>query len=227
MKRTFRPFSKYFRTFLINYFIYPFYDEKRLSFNKNKSEENKIKRLRGQLSPEERLEIKKLTPLFTKIALFLKRTQDKKYSYIKNKVYFVFMYSEVEQYFFKCYKKILMIESMTEIDAEKKTLRVMMGSHWIKIFENFKNLREINHNIDNNLVEKLNDFKVIRNLFAHGDGTITEIYLRRITNSSLKFGEKLNLTSDLVSKYINISINILGKFDNALLQKYPELKFEI
>jgi len=164
MKRTFRPFSKYFRTFLINYFIYPFYyDEKRVSFNKNKNEENKIKRLRSLLSPEARLEIKKLTPLVNKILLFFKRTHEEMYSYIKNKVYFVFIYSEVEQYFFKCYKNILMIKSMTEIDAERKTIYFIMKNYWIEIFENFKNLCEINHNIDNNLVENLNDFKVIRN----------------------------------------------------------------
>jgi len=40
---------------------------------------------------------------------FLKRISDKAYSYIKNGAYLVFIYSEVEQYFFKCMKKYLNI----------------------------------------------------------------------------------------------------------------------
>ena len=64
-----------------------------------------------------------------------------------------------------------MIKSMNEIEAERNTRDFIMRKSWSTIFENCKGL--IDNDINDNLMKELDNFRINRNLFAHGDGTIT------------------------------------------------------
>lgn len=120
------------------------------------------------------------------------RISESEYSYIKNRALLIFTYSEMEQYFFRCMNYCIINPGVPEIQAEKEAEELMRNS-WETIFNLFKTLYNLNHNLDSNLINEVQKFKIIRNLFTHGDGTVNQKYLNYFPNSNLQLREKLNL----------------------------------
>jgi hypothetical protein len=226
-KYSFRKGSEYFRIFYNNSVLYShFYIEKRDSLedflrDREQSINSNIRNLskKFKLNQEDITSIKEFN-----VSLF-PRISESEYSYIKKRAFLIFTYSEMEQYFFRCMNYCIIKTGVSEIQAEKETVDFIMRNNWEKIFEGFKTLHRLNHNLNSNLIDELQKFKIIRNLFAHGNGTINQKYLNNFPNSNQKFGEKLNLIPELIFKYFNLSSEIIAYFDDALLKIFPELTY--
>ena len=82
----------------------------------------------------------------------------------------------------------------------------------------------VHHQIKPQKIEKLEVLKQIRNIFTHGDGTITERYLKKVRYSDYKLGEKFKLSVQMVDYYLRLAFDIIMKFDKVLVKKYPDFK---
>ncbi len=226
-KVDFKPVSVYHKTFLQNFFLYQhYYSEKRKSLGEflewqenfsNKMIKNLTNLKSRTITQDEITSIKELnTILFPRIS-------DKLFSSLKNRMYFLFLYSEVENYFFKCMKYLMISKSFPDNVAEKNTTDVIMKNSWYEILKMFKELYKIRHNINDDLIQELNNFRTIRNLFAHGNGIITNRFLKRFQNPDFHVGEIFDLNTDIIPKYTNTIIGIIPQFDEVLLKKCPEL----
>lgn len=222
----FRIGSESFRIFFNYSFLYiHFYVEKRDSLEGFlRDREQSVNSTIRNLSKKIKLNQEDITSIKEFNFSLFPRISESAYSYIKKRAFLVFTYSEMEQYFFRCMKYCFTKTSESEIQTEKET-EDLMRNPWKKIFEGFKTLHRLNHNLNSNLINELQKFKIIRNLFAHGNGTINKKYLNNFPNSNQKFGEKLNLTTKLIYKYFNLSSEIIAYFDDALLKIFPELTY--
>lgn len=89
----------------------------------------------------------------------------------------------------------------------------------------------IQHTIDESELKLLNFFKQIRNLYSHGDGTINQIFIKRIKNlikdkNKYKKGVKFLLTDKLIQDLELIMKHILIKFDRSIITLFPELLYK-
>ncbi len=66
--------------------------------------------------------------------------------------------------------------------------------------------------------------KQIRNIFTHGDGTITRRYLSKVFPSDYKLGEKFRLSLEMLDYYQGLALEVLKKFDKALIDKNPDFQ---
>ncbi len=168
----------------------------------------------------------------------------------QNQHYILFVYSQMEQYFFKCFKSVLMIEpdilkentlTIQKILENNKDFDLILDekaeeialkqfrTNFSDIFEKF--VREklgLRHGITEDEIMALNDFKQLRNLFAHGDGTITRSFLKKVQEPSLKLGlgDKLQITKEIKNKAWEIVLQVVMKFDEVLVKTYPELSYK-
>lgn len=155
-----------------------------------------------------------------------------------------FIYSEFEHYLFKCIKYILMkypsrmsekeikigmilnynydINTVIEAKAEM-VVENLLRKNFNDIFNKISDFYGIKHNITEQEIYDISELRQIRNLFTHGDGTVTHIYLNRVKDTPYKLGEKLKITTELHKHAGDIVYRITKKFDEALLIKYPEL----
>ena len=140
---------------------------------------------------------------------------------IENANTLILLFSEFENYLFKCFKFIilknpsivgkqtitikeliekqgdisLIIEEIAEESALKKfNLDILLDDIIEKKIHNkfYKGYEEVFHyaekilgvkyNISKDLIKLLNFFKQVRNIYAHGDGTITRIFMSKIKN---------------------------------------------
>ena len=169
--------------------------------------------------------------------------QDFIYYICRNAINFTF--SEIENYFFKCFKELyvkypekiqgkkLKLKRLIEQDFDgQRLLEVAAYDEAEKIhrtsikdvlYEAEKN-HGIIHQIKPREMEKLDALKQIRNIFTHRDGTITRRYLKKVRKSDFKLGEKFILSLEMVNYYQSLSISVLTKFDKALLKKYPNFE---
>ena len=69
----------------------------------------------------------------------------------------------------------------------------------------------LKHSLTENEINSLIEFKLLRDLYAHGDGTVTQIYLDKVPNSKVNLGDKLNLTLELIIESYTTVIKILNK----------------
>lgn len=162
-----------------------------------------------------------------------------------------FLYTEMEHYFFKCFKEIYLNNSekigekkvsisniidfnyngkkLLEAVVERNVEDIIHGS-FRKIFKEANQTFGISYQIEKGEMDKLFQFKLVRNLFAHGDGTISQHYLdnirniRNIVKSECKLGEKLKITLEMINDFLLLVINVLDKFDENLLKSYPKFK---
>lgn len=228
-KVKFKPITVFFQIFLQNYFLHQhFYIEKRksreeyLEWNENFTNEM-IEKLTAQkrrlISQEEMETIKQLN-----ISAF-PRISDEIFSSIKNRVHFVFNYSEAEHCFFKSLRFLMIKNSLTEKEAEKQTMEVIMKNSWYKIFDIFKNMFKINYTINSKLIQELQNYKFIRNVFVHGNGTVTQRFLRKFPSSNLSVGDTYILETENIFYYSGVLFDIISPFDEILLKNHPEIKF--
>lgn len=223
----FRKGSEYFRIFFKNSFLYiHFYLEKRDSLEGFlRDREQSINSTIRNLSKKIKLNQEDITSIKAFNLSLFPRITESAYTYIKKRAFLVFTYSEMEQYFFRCMNYCIIKTGVSEIQAEKETVDFIMRNNWQKIFDGFKTLHRLNHNLNSNLINEVQKFRIIRNLFAHGNGTINQKYLNHFPNSNQRFGEKLNLTTKLINKYFNLSSEIIAYFDDALLKIFTELTY--
>ncbi len=102
---------------------------------------------------------------------------------------------------------------------------------YTEIFHFAERILGVKHSIHEDLINLLNFFKQIRNLYTHGDGTINQIFLKRIEPLGIKKekyrkGEKVQLTDELVEDLQNIIGSTIIQFDKSLTVLYPELLYK-
>ena len=129
----------------------------------------------------------------------------------------IYIFSEFENYLFKCIKYTLMkypvilddksiklkeiktiqngenISLVKEIIAEN-TASDLFYNNYHEIFKYFKKPLGLKLDFSHKTVNKLNGYKEIRNLVTHGDGIINLLFLNKISNWDLN-PEDLNLNS--------------------------------
>lgn len=49
------------------------------------------------------------------------------------------------------------------------------------------------------------------------------MYLDKVSKSNLKLGNKINITRNILSRFIILLISVLNKFDKSFINKYPEI----
>jgi len=84
---------------------------------------------------------------------------------------------------------------------------------------------EIIHGYTDDDIEEFNKFKALRNLFAHGDGTVTWVYLEKVKEPTLNQGEKVIVTEEIKTNLETKINQLLLKFDKIFLKSYPDLNF--
>ncbi len=196
----------------------------------------------------------------------------KQFYEIENANTLILLFSEFENYFFKCFKYILLkrpsildnqtitikeliekkgdlnliVEEIAEENALRKFYLDMLLDDIIekkihnkfykdydKVFKYAKNILSIKHNISEDLIKWLNFFKQIRNIYAHGDGTITRIFrnkikkfISKVNRTNFQLGNKFIVKDQVLMDVEFISTSIIAEFDKALLKIYPDLLFK-
>ncbi len=191
---------------------------------------------------------------------------------IENANTLILLFSEFENYFFKCFKYILLkrpsilddqtitikelierqgdvnliVEEIAEENALRKfNLNILLDDiiekkihkkfyqDYNKVFKYAKKKLSIKHNISEDLIRWLNFYKQIRNIYAHGDGTITRIFrskikkiISNINMNNFQLGNKFIVEDHVLTDLDFIFMSITAKFDQALLKIYPDLLFK-
>lgn len=153
-------------------------------------------------------------------------------------------YTEIEHYLFKAFfyvfnkypeslneKKVkfeLILKNRNNLDnliqgkIEKEVEQILRLS-FKQIFKEINTKFGIDSNINENEFKELTKLRQLRNLYAHGDGTITQAYLNKISDSNLKLGEIKEINSKEIYDLSQTVFTVLNKFDENLIRKFPEL----
>lgn len=162
----------------------------------------------------------------------------------QNRNFLQFFYTEIEHYFFKSFfyafnkypkclnnkmiKFELILKNKNNIDnvirgkIEKEVEQILRLS-FIEIFRDINKKFGINPNIPKKEFKGLTKLRQIRNLYAHGDGTITQAYLDKVSDSKLKLGEIKEIDLKEIYDLSQTVFTVLNKFDEKLISKFPEL----
>lgn len=102
---------------------------------------------------------------------------------------------------------------------------------YTEVFHFAEKVLGINHLIHKDLINLLNFFKQIRNLYTHGNGTINQIFLKRIkpmlkNKDMYRKSEKFQLTDKLIEDLQHIIRLIIIQFDKSITKLYPELIYK-
>lgn len=102
---------------------------------------------------------------------------------------------------------------------------------YTEVFHYAKKVLGIKHLIHKDLIDLLNFFKQIRNLYIHGDGTINQIFLKRIEplmrkKDMYRIEEKFQLTDELIEDLLHIIRPVIIQFDKSIIKLYPELMYK-
>ena len=89
-----------------------------------------------------------------------------------------------------------------------------------------KNPIGLNHKISDDQIIKLKELKQIRNLYAHGDGRVNEIFLAKVPKCSFNVGDKYLIDGDKVNDYHLFVYELLSAFDKVVIKANPELSIE-
>lgn len=164
----------------------------------------------------------------------------------QNQHHILFLYAQMERYFLQCFKHILMTRSPEiirekvisigtilernknfDIIYEEKVESIIVNEFYndYKIVLKFAEEKlGLIHEYTDDDIEEFNKFKALRNLFAHGDGTVTWVYLEKVKDSTLNQGEKVIVTEEMKTNLETKINQLLLKFDKILLKSYPDLK---
>ena len=118
-----------------------------------------------------------------------------------------------------------MSNTISEPEAEQETINFTMKNSWDTKFQLIKAF--VNHNVKTGMIKHLDDYRIIRNLFTHGDGTITHSYIKRFNKSDTQLGRRLKLSCNLVFLYYSIITVVLTEFDDVLVKEFSELIFQV
>ena len=165
----------------------------------------------------------------------------------QNQHHILFLYAQMERYFFQCFKYVLMNrppeiikEKMISIGTilernknfdiiiEEKVESIIVNEFYgdyKKVLKFAEEKLGIIHGYTDDDIVEFNKFKALRNLFAHGDGTVTWVYLEKLKDSTLNQGEKVIITEELKTNLETKINQLLIKFDKIFLESYPDLNF--
>lgn len=159
----------------------------------------------------------------------------------RNAIHFTF--TGIENYLFKCFyefylkypekiqnKEIKLKELIDQDFDGQRVLDMVAYDQAEKIHKTpIKDIlyeAKVSHGIDHHIksqeIDRLEALKQIRNIFTHGDGTITRRYLKKVNPSGYKLGEKYKLSLEMVDYYQSLALEVLKRFDKALIDKYPD-----
>jgi len=182
-----------------------------------------------------------------------------------------FLFSEFENYLFKCFKYIIirnpkiLFEKMISIEniinkiedlkfdskdeIENEEYQILLLDSIIedftervihdKLYENYEEIFNyaqkvlgIKHNLEPRALKLLNLFKQFRNLYSHGDGIISYIFLNKVEKIGyktkyFKLGEKLVVDNEIIDDVRSMILFISSVFDKAFIGSYPDLKISI
>ena len=173
--------------------------------------------------------------------------------------YFLYLFTEFENYLFQIFKYIikshpaiiydkgiqvgdleqfannLSIDIVYDIVAEK-VIHDELYKKYSKIFKFAKKKLGLNIEFRNEDLSKLEFYKQIRNLYAHGDGTINMIANRRFNSlgskpedlniKSFSIGEKIIVNQEFIEKFRSCIHIFIETCDKSIVIKYPELKIQ-
>lgn len=182
-----------------------------------------------------------------KFILNMTKAMSSKYMYkFLNRSLLLFLYSEIEQYFFSCFKYVIITNSpailskkqvsIKEIIKNKKNFDLIIEEkaeriihdqfykNFIEIFEFVNEFLGIKVKFQEEDLKILEEFRQLRNTFIHGDGKVNLIYLSKLPHSDKKLGDKLEINIEKITDYLKSIREILEKFDEWLLNQFPELK---
>jgi len=167
--------------------------------------------------------------------------------YLRNRAFLLFLYTEIEFYFFNCLKAIFSehprklkgkdikidwvfeYNNKTIFEAKaEKIVEELIRDKWNKIFNKVKGEPfYIHHQIKNKDIEMLKEFQQVRNIYAHGNGKVNQILLQKSSNLGYNLGDKIELTPEFFSLYEGPIISLMTEFDIALIKEYPFFEFKL
>ena len=115
----------------------------------------------------------------------------------------------------------------------------LKGLYNDKLYENYEEVFTyaqkvlgIKHGIESESLKLFNLFKQFRNLYSHGDGIISYIFLNKVEKIGyktkyFKLGEKLIVDNELIDDIRSMIFFMSSVFDKAFIGSYPELKVNI
>lgn len=172
----------------------------------------------------------------------------------------IYIFTEFENYLFKCIKFILLKypEILDEKSIKLKEIRIIQNGgnlglvkeiiaentihdlfykNYYEIFNYLKKPLGLELDFSQDIINKLNGYKAIRNLLTHGDGIINLLFQNRMIKwnlsledlnlNSLKLGEKLVIDHFLISDFLGILFDIIIEIDIIMVKKFPELRLEM
>ncbi|MFX0066960.1 MAG: hypothetical protein ACFFC7_32915 [Candidatus Hermodarchaeota archaeon] len=163
---------------------------------------------------------------------------------LKNRL--ISLFSEMELYLYRCFRYILLKypEKMGEktvkfkqllFDSNLETLKeeIIEKELYNLFYENFKEIfdyakkkLDIIHNLGNEVLARLQEFKLIRNAFVHGEGTVNYLFYSKTRNKNLKVGESIELTEELLVEAAKVVESCLIEFDKSFVKNFPELLYQ-
>ncbi len=217
----FRPISKYYQQYLNNYLILN-------SFHSQKYDQNQMNSI---VLGDNRYRFSFLT-----YDIFIN---------LRNRAYLIFLYTEIEFYFYKCLRAIYIEDprklkgkeikidlnlennkkTIIEAKAEKEIKKFLIN--WNTVFDKTKeHPYSIRHQIKNEDIEMLKEFKQIRNIYAHRNGRVDQIFLDKTPNPKFKLEDKIKLSRVFFDSYEDPIINLMDEFDRAFIKEYPSFEFK-
>ncbi len=114
------------------------------------------------------------------------------------------------------------LDNLIQGKIEKEVEQILRLS-FKQIFKEINTKFGIYSNLTENEFKELTKLRQLRNLYAHGDGTITQAYLNKISDSNLKLGEIKEINLKEIYDLSQTVFTVLNKFDKNLIRKFPEL----
>ena len=114
------------------------------------------------------------------------------------------------------------IDNLIQGKIEKVVEQILRLS-FTQMFEKINKKFGIDPNITENEFKDLTKLRQLRNLYAHGDGTITQAYLDKVPDSKLKLGNVKEIDLKEIYNLSQTVFIVLNKFDEKLISKFPEL----
>lgn len=170
----------------------------------------------------------------------------------QNRYFIIFLYSEMENYFFKCLRHIFtkFPNQQSQLDIKRRSLSYLEGKVEKKIIKWLNNKKykdffgslsrkwNLNPNFSETIIRYLTIFREIRNLFAHHNGIIDQKYLENIQYPYSNFGDnyiiknfryqiddKFIINKEIIADVNSLVVRIVSDFDKELIRKYsnPDL----
>lgn len=73
------------------------------------------------------------------------------------------------------------------------------------------------------MISKLSEIKLIRNIHIHGDGKVNSITLKKTSNKNYKLNDYIKITESTLNETLELIIPICSELDNQLIQKFPDI----